>query len=198
LFVITHHPYLALRPKTYLLPIQLNSMQFKLADAIEILQRTPGSFHALLNGLSDEWTTATEVDNSWSPKDVLTHLVYLDRANWLHRAKLLLATGVMVRFDPLDRTGGKKLYDGLTLPELLNAFQQTRREVLSEILELDINEQQYGQTALHPDFGEVKLSQLLSAWMVHDLTHLSQVSRILVKQYRQEVGPWISFLRILN
>lgn len=173
-------------------------MQFDMAHTIEILERTPATFHALLNGISEEWATVNEGDGTWSAVEVVAHLIYLDRMNWLHRTKLLLATGEVVRFEPFDRSGGKSLSDELTLTELLNAFQQTRKEVLKEIRQLQISEKKYGQTAIHPDFGEVKLAQLLSAWVVHDLSHLSQVCRIMSQQYRDEVGPWKSFLRILN
>lgn len=186
-------------PHHHIAPIdKIDLMQFDLTQAIQILDRTPSSFYALLNNLDDEWTSATEGEGSWSAKDVVAHLVYLDKANWLHRARLLLTSGQMVRFDPLNRNGGKTLVENMSVAELLTAFRQTRNEVLHEIKELRICETHYGLTAIHPDFGEVKLSQLLSAWVVHDLSHLSQVCRILSKQYREEVGPWISFLRILN
>jgi hypothetical protein len=173
-------------------------MQFHLQTAIDILERTPASLQALVSGLGEEWSTVNEGEGSWSAVEVVAHLIYLDKINWLHRAKLLLVNDEEVRFEPLDRTGGKNLSDELTMTELLITFQQTRKEVLQEIRQLHINEKMYSRTEIHPDFGEVKLSQLLSAWVVHDLSHISQVCRIMAKQYKEEVGPWKSFLRILN
>lgn len=173
-------------------------MDFDLKQATAILERTPASFSALLNGLPPDWIKSNEGEGTWNAMDVVAHLIYLDRANWLHRTKLLLTTGEMVRFDPLNQSGGKALINELNAIQLLYKFHQTRNEVLAEIQNLHIKQEQYSQTAIHPDFGVVKLSQLLSAWVVHDLSHLSQVCRVMSRQYKEEVGPWVAFLKILQ
>lgn len=173
-------------------------MKFSIPEAQAILQRTPGSVISLLDGLPANWTDSNEGGNSWNAFDVVAHLLYCDRHNWVLRARHLLTTGTMLTFDPLDRSGGKGLSAGLTLSELLERFRETRKEVLAELEDLRIRPDQYNASGMHPEFGEVTLSQLLSAWVVHDLSHLSQISRILAHQYRQEVGPWITYLRILN
>src|SRR5947199_4004983 len=50
----------------------------------------------------------------------------------------------------------------------------------------------------HPTLGRVTLRQLLAAWVVHDLGHVAQVARVMAKQYRDQVGPWIPFLPVLT
>ena len=50
----------------------------------------------------------------------------------------------------------------------------------------------------HPALGAVTLSQLLSAWVVHDLGHIRQIVRVMAKQYREEIGPWKAYLSIVN
>ncbi len=172
-------------------------MQFDLLTATAILIRIPDSFHGLLHGMNEEWTNARERPGTWNAKDVLSHLIFLDKNNWLRRVRLMLSSTDPVRFDPLDRWGGNR-FKALDIPELLKLFRHTRRETLQELDALRISRESYQIKAIHPDFGEVQLSQLLSAWVVHDLSHLSQVCRIMARQYSEEVGPWIAFLRILN
>ena len=51
---------------------------------------------------------------------------------------------------------------------------------------------------IHPEFGAVTLKQLLSTWVVHDLGHISQIARVMAKQYKAEVGPWLEYIGILK
>jgi len=50
----------------------------------------------------------------------------------------------------------------------------------------------------HPDFGEVKVRELLSTWVVHDLTHIAQIVRIMANRYRTDVGPWSEYIGIIK
>lgn len=172
-------------------------MRFDLKDGVAILERTPGTLYAMLHDLDDEWTNAREGEDTWNVKEVVSHLIYLDDTNWLHRAKIMLSTKGSARFEPLDRSGGDRFKD-LSLSELLHMFHHSRKEALRELRDLSIDADSFQSKAIHPDFGEVHLSQLLSAWVVHDLSHISQVCRIMAKQYKVEVGPWLAYLRILN
>jgi len=51
---------------------------------------------------------------------------------------------------------------------------------------------------LHPELGQVKVRELISTWAVHDLTHISQIMRVMSKRYREDVGPWSAYLGILK
>ena len=44
----------------------------------------------------------------------------------------------------------------------------------------------------------VTLRQLLATWVVHDLSHLAQISRVMCQQYEEAVGPWKAYLPILR
>ena len=101
-------------------------------------------------------------------------------------------------FAPFNRMGGFDIIKGRSVEELLDEFTNTRKAVLQEVEAQQLDERALSLNGLHPQFGKVKMSQLLSAWVVHDLSHLSQVARVLSKQYREEVGPWIAFLKILE
>jgi hypothetical protein len=173
-------------------------MNFSYEKSLEILERTPHSLQALLQGLSPEWTHSNEGGDTWNVPDVLGHLVYCDTNNWLKRIKHLLAEGEKVVFPSFDRFAQFQLYKDREVDELLELFKQTRTSALIEIKSLNIVDADFEKKGLHPDFGVVKLSQLFSTWVVHDLSHYSQITRVIAKRYASDVGPWVQYLRILK
>ena len=54
--------------------------------------------------------------------------------------------------------------------------------------------EQLGLTGRHPELGVVTLGELLATWVVHDLGHVAQVTRVMAKRYRDDVGPWAAIL----
>lgn len=40
----------------------------------------------------------------------------------------------------------------------------------------------------------MNVRQFLSTWVADDQTHISQIARVLAKQYRHEVGSWRAYL----
>ena len=172
-------------------------MEFNLNRSLEILSSTPGVLQHLLSGLSDEWLYSNEGENTWSPHTVIGHLIYADETNWIPRARKILSD-VDNRFVPFNRAAQFELYNDKSIGDLLTRFSEVRRNSLKELSTIDINERTLSRKGIHPDFGEVTLSQLLSTWTVHDLDHVNQISRVLAKQYDDAVGPWKSFLGVLK
>jgi hypothetical protein len=175
-----------------------HTMHFDFYKSVQLLERTPNVLDAFLQGLSKEWTLNHEGDDTWSAFDVVGHLIYCDKHNWLMRVKHLMKEGTAAVFPSFDRYAHAALYKAVPSDKLLQTFQMTRKEVLQEIQWMQLQEADFLKKGLHPTFGEVNLSQLFSAWVVHDLSHLSQISRVMAKHYGADVGPWVSFLRILQ
>ena len=173
-------------------------MKFSLTQAIEILEQTPQVLSQLLSNLSTEWTSNNEGGETWSPFDVIGHLINGDKTDWLNRVEIILSNSTDKRFDSFDRFAQFESSKGKTVLQLLDEFKQIRAENLSRLKQLNISNEDLSKIGIHPVFGEVKLSQLLSTWVVHDLDHISQISRVMATQYKTEVGPWIEFLKILN
>ena len=173
-------------------------MRFSIHQSIEILERTPVVLQHLLENLSAEWTVNNEGGDTWSAYDVLGHLIHGDKTDWLPRAELVLSENVEKRFQPFDRFAQFENSKGKTLKQLLHDFEEVRNTSIERLKSLNITERDLEKTAVHPTFGEVTLSQLLSTWIVHDLDHISQIARVMAKQYKNEVGPWIEFLKILK
>jgi hypothetical protein len=173
-------------------------MDFDLDAGIAVLERTPESFRALLSGLADGWTRGTEGPETWSPYDIMGHLVHGERTDWIARAEIILAQGADRRFTPFDRFAQFRESQGKTLAELLAEFARLRAENLATLRGWALTDAQLALEGEHPEFGAVTLRQLLSTWVAHDLGHVAQAARVMAKQYRQAVGPWRAYLPVMD
>jgi hypothetical protein len=173
------------------------TVQFTLEDARAILARTPATLSALLRDLPDRWILATEGENTWSAFDVVGHLIHADRTNWMQRAMTILEHGEAKVFTEFDRFGQFESSRGRTLASLLDEFAAVRKDSLEE-LRSAVTMADLNRAGRHPALGVVTLQQLLAAWVVHDLDHLMQISRVLARQYTDAVGPWREYLRIVR
>lgn len=172
-------------------------MNFKLEEAIEVLERTPQTLTYFLLGLSSTWVNCNEGDGTWNIDEVIGHLIEGERNDWIPRLKIILTEGEKKTFPPFDRHAHLK-ENQLTLEQKLQEFRILRANNI-EILKSLINlEKHLELTGNHPAFGLVKLRELLATWVVHDLTHISQIVRVMAERYREDVGPWVEYLGILN
>ena len=173
-------------------------MQFNLHDGTALLRRTPAVLRALLTDLPDGWETVTEGPGTWSPYDVLGHLIHGERTDWIPRVEHILRHGDTVPFPPFDREAMFTESAGATVPALLDTFEAVRADSLARLRALDLTAADLERPGLHPAFGRVSLGQHLATWTVHDLTHLNQIARTLAAQYGEAVGPWRAYLSILG
>ena len=172
-------------------------MSLDLVDALAVLKRTPATLAALLDDLPDVWVFAREGDGTWSPYDVVGHLIHGERTDWIPRLRHIMA-GEARPFAPFDRTAQFTDSRGKSLGELLATFSELRRQSLAQLAALGLSGEDLRRRGLHPDLGEVTLGALLATWVVHDLDHLAQIARTMAKVYAEEVGPWSAYLSILR
>jgi hypothetical protein len=172
-------------------------MQFDLEKALPVLERTPLVIESMLYGLADEWIFSNEGGDTWSPIMIVAHLVYGEKTDWIPRTKIILGEGSKV-FEPFDMKGHIKEAEGKTLSELLDAFKIQRKDNLLALKEMNLTEELLESTGVHPVLGPVTLRHLLASWVVHDLTHIHQLSRVMAKQYDEAVGPWKQFMGVLK
>ena len=173
-------------------------MPHSLEDTISLLARTPAALDALLRDLPESWTLANEGENTWSAFDIVGHLVYAERNNWVTRAKIILEFGETRAFPPFNRQGQVEASRGKSLAQLLDEFTRVRAESLKELRRLNLRPEDLERRGKHPALGVVTLSELLATWAAHDLTHLHQLTRVLAHQYRSTVGPFSRFLGVLQ
>ena len=172
-------------------------MNFNLNEAIVLLSRTPALLNALLECLSDNWVSQNEGPETWSPYDVVGHLIAAEKTNWIPRVKVILE-GDGHSFEPFDRFAMFETSQGKRLESLLGEFTTLREHNITTLREFKLTENDFEKTGNHPDLGEVTLKQLLATWVVHDLSHTRQIVRTMAKQYETEVGPWKAYLSILK
>ena len=172
-------------------------MQFQLGEAQVVLRNTPPALRALLHDLPELWARTNEGGESWSPFDVVGHLIDGEETDWIPRARMILAQGD-VRFAPFDRFRHVERNRGRSLSSLLDELDTLRATNLRTLDDWDLTPEQLLLVGRHPEFGPVTLEQLLATWVAHDLAHIAQIARVLAKGYAAAVGPWRAYLPVLQ
>ena len=162
-------------------------MNYNLNEAIEVLERTPRTLDLFLSGLSEGWLKSNEGDGTWNPKEVIGHLIESEKTNFIERIEVILSEEGNKSFPPFDR------FSHLNNPEtsleaLLQEFKDLRSINIIKLKSLIKPDSNLESTGIHRSFGEVKLRELLSTWVVHDLTHIAQIVRVMAKRYSKDVA----------
>ena len=173
-------------------------MPFDLDRALQVLERTPAVLDALLRDLDREWLGAAEGPETWTPFDVVGHLIHGERTDWMERIRRILEHGTARAFEPFDRFAQFEDSRGKTIDDLLDEFRRLRADNLKAVRALALGPEQFALRGTHPALGEVSLGELLATWVTHDLGHLAQIARVMAKVHRGEVGPWAEYLAILT
>lgn len=173
-------------------------MKFSLFTSLEILERTPGVLNSMLQNISGDWTANNEGEGTWSVYDIIGHLIHGEKTDWIPRIEIILSYKTDKAFEPFDRFAQFENSKGKSLHELLDEFTILRKKNIEQLRSKNITDTDLIKTGVHPAFGNVTLTQLLSTWTVHDLNHISQICRVMAKQYKEEVGVWSAYLGILK
>ena len=172
-------------------------MQYQVDQAIDILRRTPAILRDLLAGLDEPWVMNNYGEKTFSPCDVVGHLVHGEKADWIGRARIILEHGASRPFDPFDRYAMYEDSKGKTIDDLLDEFETRRARNLATLASFGLTAAQFEMAGTHPELGPVTLGQLLSTWVVHDLHHIAQICKSMAFQYTDEVGPWREYIGII-
>lgn len=172
-------------------------MKFRLETGIPILASTPATLRAMLLNLPETWVMSNEGAESWSPYDVVGHLVSLERVDWIPRAQIILEHGTERPFDPVDRFAMFTESEGKSLEQLLDEFATLRQENIVALQAMQLTAADFSRQGQHPALGDVTLGQLLAAWVVHDLNHVHQITQTMARQYTGAVGAWREYLLVL-
>jgi uncharacterized damage-inducible protein DinB len=173
-------------------------MKFEFNRSLEILERTPDVLYALLKGISDDWIFNNEGPGTWSVFDIVGHLIVCEKTDFISRTRIILSDAGDKVFAPIDMFAQFEVNEGKSMFDLLVEFELLRKKNIRTLLELDLSEDDFQKTGLHPVIGKARLNELLSTWVAHDLTHTAQITRVMAKQYKEATGPFIRFLRVLQ
>lgn len=182
----------------------------RLEEAMSLLANTPQALDGLLRGLPEPWLVCNEGDGTWNAREVVAHLIEAERTNWLPRLARMLQEHE-AQLLPFDRFAHMQRTREPTIAELLDEFREVRASSLAGLQEMigdraglaanaqpTAAEALLSRAAIHPEFGRVTARELIATWAVHDLTHLSQILRVMAGRYRTDVGPWAAYLGILQ
>jgi len=172
-------------------------MEFKIQEALPILERTPQVVSLLLKNLPDGWIYQNEGGDTWTAFDIVGHYIHGEKTDWIPRMNIILCESDK-RFVPFDRFAQFRESEGKTISQLLDEFAALRKENINKLKAVKLDEETLNKKGIHPQFGEVSLKELLSSWVVHDLTHINQITRVMARQYDEAVGPWKAYMGILN
>lgn len=169
-------------------------MDFELDSGVTLLRRTPATLAVLLRDLPPGWAEGHEGPETWSPYDVVGHLIHGERTDWIPRVEIIMRHGEAQPFERFDRFAQLRTSPGRTLDELLRELADLRAESLERLRALAVGPTDLDRAGTHPDLGRVTLRELLATWVAHDLDHLAQVARTMARQYARAVGPWRAYL----
>jgi hypothetical protein len=173
-------------------------VKFAFDEALPVLSRTPAVLRALLWDLPDPWVRGTEGPDTWSPFDIVGHLIHGERTDWIARTEILLTSGEKRPFTPFDRFAQFTASRGKSLHELLDTFAELRAANLADLESRHLTAGDLRRRGRHPELGTVTLEELLATWVAHDLSHIAQIARVMGRQYTEAVGPWRAYLPMLD
>lgn len=173
-------------------------MEFNLEKTVEIIESTPKVLYALLHGISEEWVYNNEGENTWSVFDVVGHLIVCEKTDFITRTEIILSDSENKTIAPIDMSAQFEWNKGKSMADLLKEFEQIRKENIQKLLVMKLTESDLQKTGIHPKIGKLTLSELLATWVAHDLNHISQITRVMAKQYKHEVGPFMEIVSILK
>lgn len=173
-------------------------MKFTLSKSLEIIEKTPNILSAMLSGLSEEWINGNEGENTWTAKEVVAHLIFCENTDWMPRVRIMLSDNANKTLERIDMTAHFEIAKSNSLETLLNEFKTLRENSIAELKNFNLQNADYTKSAFHPKIFEVNLQQLIATWVTHDLSHITQIARVLAKQYKNEVGAFAAYLKILK
>ena len=173
-------------------------MEFNLNNSTAVLERTPAVIETMLAGLPEELVMSNEGKDTWSPFDVVGHLINGEKEVWIVRMEIILSVKEDKAFAPFDRFSQLKANKEKTITQLINEFKDLRKKNIEILRSKKISGTDLDKNGIHPDFGAVTLRQLLAMWPAHDLTHLTQITRTMAIQHKELIGPWAKYLSIMN
>ncbi|MFC2150806.1 DinB family protein [Calditrichota bacterium] len=173
-------------------------MDYDLNKSREILSNTPFVLRTMLGGLSNEWLYNNEGDMTFSPFDVVGHLILGERNDWIRRIRTIVEHGESQLFDPFDRFSMWDSNKDKEIGELLDEFETLRELNLRALDNMNLTSEDLKRTGMHPSLGVVTLGNLLATWTTHDLAHISQIARVMAKNYKDAIGPWSEFMGLVS
>src|SRR5215475_1321279 len=127
--------------------------EFSLSETVVLLTRTPLTLNALLRDLPDMWARSDEGKDTWSAFDIIGHLIFGEKTDWMPRARIILEHGESRAFDRFDRFAQFRESQGKSLEQLLDEFTRLRKENLTALKAMNLQPRDFSKRGKHPELG---------------------------------------------
>ena len=154
---------------------------------LDLLEAMPGILRGLMAELTDEDARWKPAPDRFSLAEVLAHLSHSEGHCYRMRLDRFMAE-TRPEFEPDDAQMYLDLYRDADPEEAFDHFEE-QRETNIEFLR-DLPEGAGSRAALHREFGEITLAQMLNEWALHDLGHIRQIAELVrARKYLAGAGP---------
>jgi hypothetical protein len=163
-------------------------MEDVLSKARMVLSTTPARWLELVDQLPTDLLERPAAPGEWSARDCLSHLLDTEELVFPVRVRAFLAGQNLVTFDPDAQAQERNKGVPRRLAE---EFARLRTESLA-LLE-SLNPSDLALTAMHSEYGQVTLGEMVHEWAAHDLMHTVQAERAIMQPFIAGCGPWKPF-----
>ncbi len=154
---------------------------------LELLDSTPDILRGLMSELTDEDARWKPAEDRFSIAEVLAHLSHSEDHCYRMRLDRFLSEE-RPEFEPDDAQMYLDLYRNANPADAFDHFEEQRENNVDYLRELPASAGD--RRAIHREYGEITLSQMLHEWALHDLGHIRQIAELVrARRYLGAAGP---------
>lgn len=157
---------------------------------LDLLEATPGILHGLMTELTEQDARWKPAPDRFSVAEVLAHLSHSEGHCYRMRLNRFMTEG-RPEFEPDDAQMYLDLYRDADPEDAFNQLEEQRENNLKFLRDLPAGAGE--RIALHREYGEITLAQMLNEWALHDLGHIRQIAELVrARKYRAGAGAMAS------
>jgi len=154
---------------------------------LELLDSTPHILRGLMSELTEEDARWKPAEDRFSVAEVLAHLSHSEGHCYRKRLDRFLSEE-RPEFEPDDAQMHLALYRNADPEDAFDHFEEQRQNNVDYLCELPASAG--NRRAIHQEYGEITLSQMLHEWALHDLAHIRQIAELVrARKYLDGAGP---------
>ncbi len=154
---------------------------------LDLLEATPEVLRGLMTELTEEDARWKPAPDRFSVAEVLAHLSHSEGHCYRTRLDRFMAES-RPEFEPDDAQMYLDLYRDADPEETFDHFEDQRENNLEFLRDLPAGAGD--RRALHKEYGEITMSQMLHEWALHDLGHIRQIAELVrARKYLAGAGP---------
>ncbi len=154
---------------------------------LKLLASTPEVLRGLMTELTEEDARWKPADDRFSIAEVLAHLSHSEGNCYRMRLDRFLSEE-RPEFEPDDAQMYLDLYRDADPEDAFDQFEEQREDNVEYLRELPVAAAE--RRAIHKEYGEITLSQMLHEWALHDLGHIRQIAELVrARRYLEGAGP---------